>query len=52
MNKTGPSLGILNAPLGLSVSATHSLAYSQDHLPDLTKEDIDDKSPEKQEYIV
>jgi hypothetical protein len=56
MNSTGPSLGILNAPLGLNpvslqqfTSDNHSTNV---HLPDLSEENVDDEPPEQQEQII
>ena len=48
MNKTGPSRGILNAPLGLKGIVSNNSCRGDDlkYMPDLSEEDVDDQSPE------
>lgn len=50
MKSTGPSLGILNAPLGLCDNKCQTTQTGDKiDIPDLSEEYVDDKSPEQEE---
>ncbi len=52
MNRTGPSSGMLNAPLGLRASQRVQHTRTYEDLPDLSEEDIDDHAPEQQDEVI